>query len=318
MFCHAAGNPTDTGRGLLTVTEDSASGTSPELGEYRMRSSSEQDSLPFPNGNTGPQLRTCHWVAFAAGNLISIAVVIAEIFQLFDVRLDDYVGRCEDEEQGSSEATTPSQISVSQYVDSARMFLIYALVFHVYFSAVLSLVYRWPLSLQSLHKIPTGSSMSRAVFFHVHLLAPVSWMWIVGVGFFGALGSTSCTWEGGSWLGVYLLFSWTFAFFIFGLTQFIGIFVVLITWSMSTFNQEIMDKLRQSFLSKGTFLHCFWQLQGVLWVYRVGGLGLEMSVFVAICSVIGVTLTAVGSRPAPSTARTSQDDEFTIAFDDAV
>lgn len=228
---------------------------------------------------------------------------MAELSQLFNVRRVDYVGRCEDEAQGPREGTTPSQIPVSEYVGGAIIFLISGLVSHVYFSTVLSLVYLSPLSIQSLHKIPTERSMSKALIFNAYGLAPLSWMWIYMVGLVGEGASgrlSSCPWQGGLWLGVSLLISAVFSFIFVGvplyLTSLVG-FGRTCAPNGST-SHGIMDRISQTVLSKGAFIHCFWQLHGVLWVYRVGGFGLDVSVFLAVCSVIGVVLTAIGS-PAP-------------------
>lgn len=318
-FCFADVSPTRTGRGLSFHTLDSASGAASEAGAYWTRPSWDQDVGPAAGVDIRPQRRAYHWPVFIAGNLIFITVVIAEILHLIDLRFDSHVRRCGGAAQGTGEATKLSQISLLHYVDSAILFLASGLVFHVSFSTVLSLIYLRPLSIQSMHTIATEGSMSRAVTFMVYCLAPLSWTWLYGVNFIGSYtfrAVPSCPWGGGLWLGVHVLISGFFVFFFVGipllLLSFTGLRISCAPNDSTTL--EARKRISRTVLSKGTFLHCFWQLQGVLWVYRVGGFGLVASVLLAICSVIGVTLTAIGSPPPHMPHEPQGDDDIPAEF----
>ena len=109
---------------------------------------------PSDSGAVNMERRRKHWAMFMAGNLISAAVVISEIAQL-DICFDEAV---EDVDvDGISSAEQEEEIAEDASLTNGLMMftLIFGLWVEVFSATALSLIYRSPLDIKSVHKIPS-------------------------------------------------------------------------------------------------------------------------------------------------------------------
>lgn len=247
-------------------------------------------------------LRRKHWTSFVAGNLNSVAVIVLLIARLNDVCYDESIWS-DDDVQGSLDGEDPSESSASSIKDTVLFTLAFGFMVDIFFAVVLSSIYQSPLDLKSVHKLPPEDLLSCGEYFMVLVLAPFSWALLY---LFGGTASrylsleSSCGGYMESGLERYLAISGV-SMTIIGLL-FLGISVVGLIFSVGSPSRctegccaVVRTIIRQHVLSKGPLIGLFWQLQGVVWAYRTGGLGLTVSMLVEAWAVAGVMLTAIGS-----------------------
>lgn len=151
--------------------------------------------------------------------------------------------------------------------------LITGLVSQVNFPTVLSLVYRAPLDIKSLHKIPRDVSFSRTVFFHPYGLAPLSWEVIYAFGLPASVylsENAFCEWQGGPGLVLYLPISSNIRFY--GGSLIIVFSLVSSFFSLAPIVYKINSDACRNNAGQAiamnaiyTFLDFAWCIQGVVW-----------------------------------------------------
>lgn len=238
---------------------------------------------------------------FVVGNLISAAVVLFEISKL-SVCFDAYVADDDDWQDTDDVEKAIDSDATSTYV--LTMFtLVFGFWVELLSTIALSVIYRSPLDVKSVHKIPPDDLRHCGASIIVNFLAPFSWATIY---LFGGAASvhhsvnSSCEGQGGSGLELYLLTSGSFMMF--GGLGMLAVSAVILICACGSPTRRTdrccaaaRRKIRSSILTKGPFLHVFWQVQGAIWSYRAGGFGLASVFLVGLGGVLGEVLSAFGS-----------------------
>lgn len=257
-----------------------------------------------PGGNSVVKVekRRKKWAMFVAGNLISAAVVISEIAQ-HDICFDETIGDIDDDAISSAEREEEVDRQASITNGVMIFTLIFGLWVEVFSATTLSLIYRSPLDIKSVHKIPSDDMRTCGASVIVNFLAPFSWATIY---LFGGVASiyfstnSSCGGQGGSWVEFYLALSGIVMTF--GGLLMLAISMLILFFSCGS-PTRLTDRCCAAFrrninkriLSKGPYLDIFWQLQGLVWSYRTEGFGLLAAIFVGASGVFGEILAACGS-----------------------
>ena len=254
------------------------------------------------SGNSmSSKLRPDHWGMFAGGHLISGAVIVSVMSQLLFVCFYDYAG---DDVSGATQ-NVDGKVQGSTTIptkDTVMFTLTFGLIVDVLFAVLLSVVYRVPLDIKSVHHIPLEALLSCGEYFTVFVLAPFSWASIYLLG-----GTASrylsldlrCEEQGGSGLGLYLTIS-GMSMTLVGVIL-LGISLMGLCSSLGSpvkrkdgFGASVCTIISQHMLSTGVVLDIGWQLQAVIWSYRTGGFGLAMVFLVGTCSMLGALLPSIG------------------------
>ena len=228
-------------------------------------------------GVVDPELRWKVWIVFAVEKLASITCIAVEIATL-GVCFDDYVSGVGEPSLESTEVAELMDYEANQTYDIVRFVLIFGLVVEVVSAVVLSRIYRSPLDIKSVHKIPPDDLRSCGGNMMVFFLAPFSWAVIYLIGGIASVMygiHASCGGNGGEGLDVYLAVSG----FLMELVGFGLLVTSLVTLCFSfgspsrctdgccaTARRGVSKRI----LSKGAVFELFWILQGVVWSYRTG------------------------------------------------
>lgn len=254
------------------------------------------------NGVVKVETRRKKWAMFVAGNLISAAVVISEIAGL-DICFDE-AGFGKDDDVTSSAELEAERDREAELTNGVMMFtLIFGLWVEVFSASILSLKYRSPLDIKSVHKIPSDDMRSCGASVIINFLAPFSWAIIY---LFGGIASiyfatnSSCGGQGGSGVELYLALSGLVMTFGGLLMLALSILILFFSCGSPTRHTDgccaaFRRNVRKRILSNGPYLDLFWQLQGSVWSYRTGGFGLLAFIFVSASGVFGEVLAACGS-----------------------
>lgn len=168
---------------------------------------------------------------------------------------------------------------------------------------ILCCVYRSPLDIKSVHKIPANDNRHCGGAFVVHVLAPLSWALIclsVGAASIKFAENSSCGGEGGSGLKGYLQYS-GIVMVVLGGALFV-LFSALVLFSCAGptscavgFCASVRRGVHSVVLAKAPYVDLWWQLQGVIWSYRAGSFSLAAAIVTGAISALGEVLTAIGS-----------------------
>lgn len=262
--------------------------------------SEEKEPEPSPE-LVKPEVRRLKWGLFVAGNLISAAVVLFEISKL-SVCFDEYVG--DDDDWQDTDDVEKAIDSDAAWTYGYTMFtLVFGFWVELLSTIALSVIYRSPLDIKSVHKVPPDDLRHCGASIIVNFLAPFSWATIY---LFGGVASvhhslnSSCKGQGGSGLELYLVTSGSFMMF--GGLGMLAVSAVILICSCGSPTRRTdrccaaaRRKIHSSILTKGPFLHVFWQVQGAIWSYRAGGFGLASVFLVGLGGVLGEVLSAFGS-----------------------
>lgn len=245
------------------------------------------------------------WTMFVVGNLLSTATVIADIATL-GVCFDEPTTSADDDGTGSAQE---KQIELEKQMLTFVMYrlmmfiLIFGLVVDVVAALALSIIYESPLGIKSVHNIPFDDNRHCVGSFIMFFVAPFSWTVIYTCGGLASIlyiPFSSCEGQGGVGLLVYLGISGS----LMGLVG-LGILVVTVLTlpfscgSPTTFTDGCCTSCRRMvhkrILSKGPYIGQFWQLQGLVWSYRVSGLGLPAVVAFGLSGIAGGVLSFLAS-----------------------
>lgn len=246
------------------------------------------------------EMRRLKWAMFVVGNLLSATVVIYEMSKL-SICFDEFVG--DDDWQD----TDNRENAIESDATTTYVYTMFTLVFGFWVellsTVALSVIYRSPLDIKSVHKVPPDDLRHCGASIIVNFLAPFSWATIY---IFGGLASvyhsvnSSCQGQGGSALELYLLVSGSLMMSGgLGMLAVSGIILIFSCGSPTRTTDRCCAAARRrihnSILTKGPFLHVFWQVQGAIWSYRAGGFGLASVFLVGLGGVFGEMLSAFGS-----------------------
>lgn len=240
---------------------------------------------------------------FAVEKLASIVCIVFEMATL-GVCFDDYVSMYQETSMESTEIAELMDVKAKATYYVVLSVLTFGLVVEIVSALVLSSVYRSPLDIKCVHKIPPDDLRSCGGTMIIFFLAPFSWavIYLIG-GLASALYGlfASCGGNGGQGLDIYL--GWS------GLIMMIVGFGLLIT-SVVTFCFSFGSPSRctdhccatarrgvsRRILSKGALFEIFWILQGVVWSYRTGEP--TQTILVVMIVSLGLTMFCVGGRVA--------------------
>lgn len=238
-----------------------------------------------------------NWVIFIIGNLVSVVGIVTEIMEL-DVCFDENLADDDD---------TPQQKANETY-HSLLVSLVFGLLVDVFSAVSLSVIYRSPLDIKSVHKIPREATWTtKTAICIVTFLAPLFWCVVYFAGGVVSMnyGSSSLCGGGAGGLALdwYLQFSgWVMLSF--------GLFMIGLSFQMcivatnggGNVNRRYCgcccwdrDGVHQKVLSLGPLLDFGWQVQGVLLSYRTGALSPIMAFAIGLVAAVGEGLAAFGS-----------------------
>ena len=245
------------------------------------------------------------WTLFVVGNLISAAVVVSEISQakfIFDEYLRESVNNVV---EGGDRSARENECDHADLLRFLVMFtLVFGLLTELFFAVGLSLIYRSPLDIKSSRKVPRDAQPCGSLLM-VNVFAPFSWGIIYASG--GIVGlrldavSSCVIGSGEPALKMYLYYSSLYMLFV-GLKMLgISIFMFFFSCGSPAKSTEHCCAAVGVFyghriLSIAAFLDLFWQLQGSVWLYRVGGVDLAAFIVLCSCGVVGGILASFGSR----------------------
>lgn len=244
------------------------------------------------------------WLQFLVGNVLS-AVAVIWVIGTFYVCFDEDVVKIDID-------TKIAGFQIVKHVEydgsTAYKIVIFAQVFALFievFSAFfLSWAYCSPLDIKSVHKISFNDSRSTVGSSFQFVVAPLSWAIIYGLGGVASLmffRSPPCGGHNGRWLDLYLQIS--------GGTMLVSAFIFLVVsvlvcpllacrspsrctdWCCAC----LRGNIHRHILSYGLYLEIIWQLQGVMWAYRMGAFGLAELFIVGALSIVGEALASWGS-----------------------
>lgn len=251
------------------------------------------------------RLRPKKWALFLGGNVISAAVVFSEIAQtavLFRQFLRETDKNTNGGEANAGENKCYDDASTLRFF--AMFALIFGLLTELSFTVGLSLIYRSPLDIKSAHKIPHNDTRSCVGAMMVNVFAPFSWGVIYtcgGIVGFGLNTRLYCIGRGGSGLNTYLSFSSLYMVFV-GLKM-LGVSMFMVFFSCGSPAKctdgccAVVGKFyAHRILSIAAFLDLFWQLQGAVWLYRMGAVSLAALIVLFLFDIAGGMLAAFGSQ----------------------
>lgn len=257
------------------------------------------------------------WILFFLGNIISAAVVVCELFRV-DSCFDDV-----------TERRVAGTIGITRDIEASLRFvviaiLVFGLVTEMAVAVVLSCVYRSPLDIKSMTKITPGDIRGCETSVVVNLLAPFSWGIIYTCGSFVSLQLdtfSSCGGQAGSGLSMYLLISgWgmlVVGLGMLGLSAYLLVFIFSCCPTVGSRTKKCCVAERRMYgrriFSNAALLALFWKVQGAVWLYRTGGVGLRVLVLLVVLGVVGGGFAAVGSRAPPATTRKNSSDPSLVA-----
>ena len=226
------------------------------------------------------------WARFITGHVLSAVAAIYEITQLsvcFDEKLDDDDGTPEENE--------------SIVLDNMMGSLTLCLFVDIASAVFLSTIYGQPFDIKHVHKIPDNDPATYGCgTCIVHSLAPFTWGFeLSAAGFTSILHSkySSCEGQGGEGLEYYFLFTGavagTYGLFMIGVSA-LTLFLCFTDDHCTNWCTRARERNRKNFLTKGPYIEYWCMLQGVIWSYRTGSLGLVELIFVAVAGFSGVTL----------------------------
>ena len=225
--------------------------------------------------------------------MISAAVVISEISKLdvcFDEDLEDSNPDADSETQ--AEAVEKSASSVYALM---VMTLIFGLWVDVFSAFALSAIYKMPLDIKSVHKVPPNDMRHCGGSVMVHFLAPLSWAIIYTFG--GGVGliywsHSPCEGVEGNGFRVYLAVS-GFIMFLVGLVM-LALSVLILPFSCGSPTERtdrccsaFRRKMHKYVSSKGRLLEIAWKVQGAIWAFRGGRHRLAGTLVAAAGIVVG-------------------------------
>lgn len=292
---HVGGNPVPPSSVEYVGGHDDGVRTAPVAG-------TSAQVNPADSGVVKAERRRRKWAMFVLGNLISASVVISELAEL-NVCFAEYVGNVDDDDLTSGEIEDRKNYEAS-VTNGVMMFtLIFGLWVDVFSALTLSLIYRSPLDIKSVHKIPYDDVRNCGGMVIVFFLAPFSWAVIY---LFGGVASiyfatnSSCGGQGGAGAEAYLAVSGI-------IMTFGGLFMLALSALILFFScgsplrrtdgccASVRRRISKTLLSKGPYFDFFWQMQGLVWTYRTGGLGLIEFISIGTSGVLGEVLAACGS-----------------------
>lgn len=247
------------------------------------------------------EARRSKWAMFVVGNLLSAGVVIFEISKL-SVCFDGYVG--DDDDMHDTDNLNAAIDSNATFTYGITMFtLVFGFWVELLSTFALSTIYRSPLDIKSVHKVPPDDLRHCGASIIVNFLAPFSWAVIYVSGGLASVyhsAHSSCKGQGGSGLELYLLLSGSFMMASgFGMLGISGFILICSCGSPTRATDRCCAvarrRIHDGLLTKGPYLHVFWQVQGAIWSYRAGGFGLASVLFVGLGGVFGELLSAFGS-----------------------
>lgn len=332
--CHADARPSNTVSNSSAYTSNHPSGPGTGLREHPIQPTSEKNTFAPPAGDMrsvaihgvddteagqgdsggaiiiAPKLCWKQWAMFVAGNLICIAVIVSVMARLVDACFNEFTEGGNDDDDDADDVDEsftkepPQAFTKLPTKELVFATLVSGLMVDTYFAVFLSIVYRSPVGLKSVHKVPSEALSSTSGKMNVCVLAPFSWALIYLLGGIASQyvsWNSTCVRQGGSALGVYLKVSGV-VMTIIGCI-FLVIAAVGLRFSLGSHNTgtegrgaEVRCVISQDCL----LLDVFWKIQIVVWAYQTGEFGLAASVVVGICAVVGGVLTEKGSvAPAP-------------------
>ena len=279
-----------------------ASAAPPSYAEHMASSATDiQQAGQVVDGEMEPEVRWARWAMFLIGNAISTAVVIYEMTQLA-VCFDGFVGELDGELLDSADIADQVAFDASLTRDIVMFALGYSLLAEVVSVIALSVTYRSPLDMKSVHKVPPNDVRNCCASMNVFFLAPFSWALIYLLGGTASIYyslNSSCEGQGGSYLELYLQVSGVIM--VFGGVLFLGVSVFSVWLACEPCRaaegcyRTAREAMNKRILKKGLFIDTFWILQGVVWSYRTGAFAQDVSVLLGVFSVLGEGLAAFGS-----------------------
>lgn len=247
-----------------------------------------------------PELRWRMWILFAFEKLASTTCIAFEISTL-SVCFDEYVSSADDTSLESTEVAELLAYEANRTYIIVMFVLIFGLVVELVSAIVLSRIYRSPLDIKSVHKIPSDDLRNCGGNMMVFFLAPFSWAVIYLIGGIASVLyglHASCGGKGGQGLSVYLSVSGVFMELL-GL-GFLVTSLVTLCFSFGSPSKctdgccaQARRGVSRRILSKGALVEIFWILQGVVWSYRTGD-PTRTTLAVMIVSLGFVALSAAG------------------------
>lgn len=196
---------------------------------------------------------------------------------------------------------------VDAHAETTYHWILFSLIFGLWAdvtsAVILSVIYRSPLDIKSVHKIPADDDRNCGGTFIVLFLAPFSWALIcfsVGYASIQFADNSSCGGNGGSGLRGYLMYSGVFLAILSALLLVLS--SIIICFSCGTPMRcvagccnSVRHRIHSMILSKAPYLDLWWQLQGVIWSYRTGSFSLGVAILTGMTGVFGEVLALLGS-----------------------
>lgn len=234
--------------------------------------------------------------------------VISEVASL-EVCFQSYAGYDDDYDWDDTSGSSGYYQSDEEVTEFFTTFsLVFGLWVDVISAVVLSAIYRTPLDIKSVHKIPVVDRRNRGANFIIYFLAPFAWSMLslasgvisIEYGDFVPCGSDN----DGDNVEIYLLLSGLLLVFVGAVLFFLSGFMFFLACDAPVTAMEgccryVREKSRSIVLSKGPFLDGWWQVQGAIWSFRTGAFSTEVTILVAVVSVVGQILAAKGSFAPP-------------------
>lgn len=227
------------------------------------------------------------WSMFVIGNLLSAVVLITEMSSLRE---------CD----GGAE--------IAYYV--SILALVFAFCVEFLTAVALSCIYRSPLDIKSVYKIPPSDIRNCGASVIVNFVAPFSWAVIYFLAGDVSLyysSTDSCRGQDGTEVDWEAYFYGSGAYMrLAGLVWLVLTALILVFMSGSALGATeagcctvTRRRIHKRFMILGPFLHLFWQVQAALMVYHVGGFGIASTVVVCLVAVVGEMLSVCGSSAPP-------------------
>lgn len=252
------------------------------------------------------------WTLFLLGNGLVLGVLVIEIMTL-SVCFEDFDGfeNYNDDDRIQNRANMDSEDAYD--LDEAEgivynmvmVALVAGLSLEVVSAIILSCTYKTPLDAKSAYKIPANDRRSCLAGFVARFLAPITWGLICV-----CMGAASYMYNSYSPCdGEHISERTRYAFLIaFGLLMAIsGGMLVVISMLLACFACGIEPTcmgcccsfgrrfMHKRVLATAFFFDLWWQLSGVMWVYRTGQFGLNATIGLLVVNVLGEVLSECGS-----------------------
>lgn len=242
---------------------------------------------------------------FVVGNMLSAGAVCFEIYELVDVCFDEKFGQVDFHIRIESFEWEEHQ----EYPTASTKYIVitalaFGLAVEVLSGIVLSRVYKSPLDIKSVHRIPPNDLRGMLANTFRFILPPFSWAVIYILGGIASIffaESPPCDGHEEWVLERYLNIS-GIAMMVIGIVLFV-ISVLIIPFSCGS-PARCADRgcakarrIVQYILRLGLLFEIVWQVQGVVWSYRTGAFGFQLAISVGACSVVGELLAFWSSFP---------------------